>query len=508
MRVLIRSYDLDDDHGSGAALSAIARALEAEHDTVWATSAAQTLDEVRAWHPDLIVAQQWATAEANAWAVTLRAPFVMLVHGPRQFEQFMPLCDLVAFSGDRERASAAAAVGRTPTTILPSSALDDRRRFRAELLSLVSAGRRRPTLTLCMTVANEAQTLDKAIDSVAGVVDAIVIGVDQRSQDGTAAIARRRATTYFEYEESSPPDFRRMRNRTLDLVDTDWAIVVDGHEWIEGAALIPAALATAAWSIEIQTLFEPDENRVPGLAFPFPRIHRRHVRCVGTGAHEEVSTPHDRRDARMDIHVWHERKPGVAAEERAREKSGGELDVLRDAWTTRGDRRALFYLANGLKDAGRHDDAIAAYEKYLEAPNFEDEGWQAQLYLARCRAARREWAAARDSFGQAILAAPQRAEAIVGLAYVLLAEGRARTASAWFRMAASLPQPTDCRMFVEVPVYRWGAWHGLALALDRLGDYRGAADAEIRARAGGAGAWATDNINLWRERASYEQSTS
>ena len=64
-------------------------------------------------------------------------------------------------------------------------------------------------------------------------------------------------------------------------------------------------------------------------------------------------------------------------------------------------------------------------------------------------------------------------------------------------MAASLPEPIDCRMFVEVPIYRWGAWHGLALALDRLGDYTAAAAAEARARDGGAGTWTDQNIETW-----------
>src|SRR5207253_3046838 len=157
---------------------------------------------------------------------------------------------------------------------------EDLAALRAELLRLATTGRRRATLTLCMTVANEAATLEKAIQSVAPFVDEIIIGVDRKSTDETSAIAQRWATHYFEYAESSPPNFPRMRNRAMAMVKTDWAIVLDGHEWIEYPERIRPALETTAWSIEIQTLYEPDENRVPGLAFPFPRIHRRHARFV------------------------------------------------------------------------------------------------------------------------------------------------------------------------------------------------------------------------------------
>jgi hypothetical protein len=501
MRVLLRSYDIDDSGTSGVTLRTIARYLQERGHTVWANGEAQLPDDVRAWSPDLILGQQWATEEASRWATILRVPFVMLVHGPGQYEQFMPQCDLVVFNTHEQLELARAALGSTQTMVLdlrePSAELDA---LHSQLMRLVQAGRRRPTLSLCMTVANEAATLEQAVESVAPYVDQIIIGVDRKSSDETASIARGLATDYFEYREDSPPDFPRMRNRAMERVQTDWAIVLDGHEWIEHAELIGPALETTAWSIEIQTLFEPDEQRVPGLSFPFPRIHRRHVRFVGAAAHEEISTPYERRDSHLEIKVWHERKPGQAATERSREKMGSELAHLRAAWDERGDRRALFYLANGLREAGRLEEAIAAYELYLQAPNFREEGWQALLYMARCHAERKEWVAARRLFERAIMQCPERAEASVGLAYLLLEMGEARTASAFFRMAASLPEPTHCRLFVEVPVYRWGAWHGLALALDRLGDYEGAIEAEKHARAGGAGPWAARNINYWLNR--------
>jgi glycosyltransferase involved in cell wall biosynthesis len=380
----------------------------------------------------------------------------------------------------------------------PIGELED---FRGQLCAIATAGRRCPTLTLCMTVANEAQTLERAVSSVAGFVDEIVIGVDSRSSDDTSAIARQLSTHSFEFTETSPPDFPRMRNRAMELVETDWAIVLDGHEWIEHADLIPTALETTAWSVEIQTLYEPDEQRIPGLSFPFPRIHRRHVRFGGAAAHEEVTTPFERRASRLDIKVWHERKPGAAATARSAEKSGAELQVLKDAWLQRGDARSLFYLANGLREAERYEEAIDAYESYLGVSRFVDEAWQARLYLARCRAAVGEWPSAEKTFERAVCLAPERAEAAVGLGYALLAQGDARRAAAWFRMATGLPEPGDCRMFVEVPLYRWGAWHGLALALDRLGDHAGAADAELRAAERGAGEWARQNAASWRARA-------
>lgn len=493
MRAFLRSYDLDDAAESGSRLRALASALRERGHEVYATAGACELDQVRAWRPDVLVTQQWATDEADAWARALDRPLVMLVHGTGQYEQTMPACDLLAFADASLAAAAAEALVRMPNVVSR-----DPGELVAAIATTAARGRRQPSLALCMTVCNEAPTLEAAIASVADVVDEIIIGVDVRSTDDTLAIARRLATDCFEYEESSPPDFPRMRNRAVARAKSDWVLVLDGHEWVEGAAHIRRAIRlSTAWSLEVLTLFEPDEQRVPGLSFVFPRIHRNHVRFTGAPAHEEVTTPPAHREVHREIRVWHERKPGLAADRRGMEKRGPELETLRTAWLERGDRRALFYFANGLREAERYSDAIVAYEEYLRCPNFAEEGWQALLYVGRCFAARGDTARAQRVLERAVLEAPHRAESMVALGYLLLGNGQYARAAAWFRAAASLPEPADCRLFVEVPIYRWGAWHGLALALNALGDTRGAISAERHARQGGAGRWADENIAAW-----------
>src|SRR5262249_43585088 len=144
------------------------------------------------------------------------------------YEQFMPACDLVSFDSPELLALAQPSLGRTPARALRAADDADAGTLRDALSTLAAEGRRRPTITLGMTVANEGATLERAIDSVAAVVDEIVIGVDVRSTDATLAIAERRATRCFVFEESRPPDFPRMRNRAMALVETDWALVLDG----------------------------------------------------------------------------------------------------------------------------------------------------------------------------------------------------------------------------------------------------------------------------------------
>src|SRR5262249_22482517 len=155
------------------------------------------LAQVRAWAPEVLIGQQWATEEASRWATAMGVPFVMLVHGPGQYEVFRPQCDLVVFNGWEPDESARSALGATPAMAWPRGG-----DVRPYLLRVAEAGRRRPTLALCMTVANEGATLEKAVNSVQPFVDQVVIGVDRRSTDETAAIARRLATHSFEFTET------------------------------------------------------------------------------------------------------------------------------------------------------------------------------------------------------------------------------------------------------------------------------------------------------------------
>src|SRR5512144_2957546 len=105
----------------------------------------------------------------------------------------MPQCDLVLFDSPDVLALTRPALGRTPARVRRAGDAAGGRATGDALVEVARKQRRRPTITLCMTVANEGSTLEQAIDSVAAVVDEILIGVDARSADDTLAIAERRA---------------------------------------------------------------------------------------------------------------------------------------------------------------------------------------------------------------------------------------------------------------------------------------------------------------------------
>src|SRR5271168_4591252 len=99
-----------------------------------------------------------------------------------------------------------------------------------------------PSVELLMIVKNGAASLRRCLESVACLVDRIVLG-DTGSSDDTVAIARS-----FGAEILSIPwqnDFAHARNAVLDQSRCDWILVLDADEMLDATAqtLLPQAIA-------------------------------------------------------------------------------------------------------------------------------------------------------------------------------------------------------------------------------------------------------------------------
>jgi glycosyltransferase involved in cell wall biosynthesis len=90
-----------------------------------------------------------------------------------------------------------------------------------------------PTIGLAMIVKNEAQTLAPCLLSVAGVVSQIVIA-DTGSTDRTVDIARECGATVISIPWEN--HFADARNAALHLMRTDWILVLDADEELDGEA--------------------------------------------------------------------------------------------------------------------------------------------------------------------------------------------------------------------------------------------------------------------------------
>ncbi|MDP6934506.1 MAG: glycosyltransferase family 2 protein, partial [Myxococcota bacterium] len=84
-----------------------------------------------------------------------------------------------------------------------------------------------PRITLCMIVRDEEAMLPACLESVAGVVDEMVI-VDTGSEDGTVAIAKAAGAKVVHFPWCD--DFAAARNAALPDATGEWILVLDADE--------------------------------------------------------------------------------------------------------------------------------------------------------------------------------------------------------------------------------------------------------------------------------------
>jgi len=90
--------------------------------------------------------------------------------------------------------------------------------------------KKKPTVSLCMIVKNEENTILSCLNSVMHLVDEIVV-VDTGSADRTPGLAAAAGAKVFNFRWTG--DFSRARNFALEQAASDWVMVLDADEVLE-----------------------------------------------------------------------------------------------------------------------------------------------------------------------------------------------------------------------------------------------------------------------------------
>jgi glycosyltransferase involved in cell wall biosynthesis/cytochrome c-type biogenesis protein CcmH/NrfG len=247
-----------------------------------------------------------------------------------------------------------------------------------------------PTISLCMIVRDEAETLARCLESVKGLICEAIV-VDTGSTDGTQYKAREHGATVFEIPWSD--DFALARNHALNSATGDWILVLDADEEIapEDRDALTALLSKGADAYRFVTRnyvssgsfshfrpVDPTDPMAQGAVGWFPssktRLFRRHPEIQFEGAvHEVVDGCVDRlgwKTGETDIPIHH--YGNLRADEERTEKKREGYRQLAEKKAMKGDDPKAFYEI-GIH-AGETDDcegAVKALQRSIElAPDF------------------------------------------------------------------------------------------------------------------------------------------
>jgi glycosyltransferase involved in cell wall biosynthesis len=160
-----------------------------------------------------------------------------------------------------------------------------------------------PTISLCMMVKNEEDSLARCLESVKGFVDEIVI-VDTGSTDQTVQIAEGYEARIYHHPWQN--DFSKHRNESISYASMEWILVMDADEEFfaeDSPRIKPTLKETACDYLNLQCYDLKKSGRVHGvlnqvrlfrngLGMRYTRDIHNQLQTVGKGAYSRLRFKH------------------------------------------------------------------------------------------------------------------------------------------------------------------------------------------------------------------------
>lgn len=292
------------------------------------------------------------------------------------------------------------------------------------------------TISLCMIVKNEEDTLPRCLESVKDIVDEINI-IDTGSADKTKEVAKRFTSRIFDFEWID--DFSAARNFSFSKATKDYILWLDADDVLleEDRIKLKNLKKTMKKEVDVVMMkynIGSNESGNPICTFYRERLLKRSVNFTWNDpVHEFINFGGN--VVNTDIAVTH-KKVHTSAGRNLRIfekmiKEGKELS-----------NRHCFYYSRELYINGRFNDAIIYYNKFLDTKgellsNYMD----ASIDLSKCYTSIGD----KDNALKALLRAfehePPRAEICCEIGYYYKNLNDFSKAVAWFELSTKLKKP-------------------------------------------------------------------
>lgn len=323
------------------------------------------------------------------------------------------------------------------------------------------------TISLCMIVKNEEDTLARCLDTIKDIADEINI-VDTGSADRTKEIASQYTDRIYDFQWVN--SFAAARNESYKYATQDYILYLDADDVLLEAdqAKLKELKETLDPSVDSVSMYYDagvDEFGNTTLRYRINRLVKREKNFRWYGdCHNYLDVRG--RIINSDIAVTHKK---------IRHSVGRTVSIF-EGKKARGDTfspRDYFYYGNELRENRRFQEAIESYDENLSLK----EGWVedkifACIYKGDCYRSLNDFTNELSSLFQSFEYAPPRAEACSRIGYNFHRQRDFKTAIFWYELAAQqIPDP-DRWSFIYTAYYTWYPHLQLCVCYYNIGDYQ------------------------------------
>jgi glycosyltransferase involved in cell wall biosynthesis len=301
---------------------------------------------------------------------------------------------------------------------------------------------------LILMVRNESKIIERCLNSVEGVVDAVCV-TDTGSTDSTCELVNKYLDTHngslhtcewknFGYNRTisflNAKD--QLRRIGCDLTDT-YGLLLDADMVLVPGVLKQMKLTEPAYKIV---------QKAGTLEYPNTRLIRmdRDVTCRGvTHEYWEIEST-----LLEGVHINDLNDGGCKSDKFER-----DTDLLEQGLMDEPDNaRYMFYLGQTYHGLKRYEESIDMYQRRIEAGGWYEEIWYSYYIIAQCYKELNKPIEFESWVLKAFEYRPLRAEAIYVLAKYFREKGQFFKAAHYVEMGKKIPYPTDT-LFIERDVY-------------------------------------------------------
>ncbi|MDE6844704.1 MAG: glycosyltransferase [Lachnospiraceae bacterium] len=336
-----------------------------------------------------------------------------------------------------------------------------------------------PTISLCMILKNEEMYIARCLDSVADLVDEIII-VDTGSTDRTVEIVSDYTSKVYTYAWTD--DFSDARNYSFSKASMEYCMWMDADDVLEKTEKdefmrlkqsLPAD--TDIVMMKYHTAF--DEAGMPSFSYFRERWIRNSSEYRWVGAVHEVIPPNGN-VIYSDIAICH-RKTGAGDPDR-------NLKIYQKMLANGKalEPRQQYYYGRELYYHKQYEEAVSVFEQFLLSP----EGWienkiEACSICANCYYQMGQEESALNTLLRSMSFDLPRAELCCDIGKHFLEHGNYHSAVYWYKIALDTTKNEYSGGFVLPDCYDYIPLLQLCVCYDKMGDRQKAEEYNERAGA-------------------------